>query len=116
MRAKCLVVEDEPAILRLLTMILEDLECETLAAPDAETALDILENTQPDVIIVDIRLPGMDGLQLARRIRTHPKMGETPILLTSAYGEPPGHDGNDFLAKPFDIDQLADLLESYISA
>lgn len=110
----CLVVDDEPAILRLVILVLRDLGYETLAAPDAETAAGILAFRRPDLIITDVRLPGVDGLELARRVKDAPPLQSTPVLLISAYGEPRSHDGDGFLAKPFDIDSLTDFVAPYL--
>jgi CheY-like chemotaxis protein len=110
---RCLVVDDEPAILRLVAVVLRDLGCETLAVGDAESALDVMKAEQPDVVISDVKLPGMDGVELARRIKTNGRNG-TPVLLMSAFGEPRNHPGDAFLAKPFDIDGLIDFVSPYM--
>jgi CheY-like chemotaxis protein len=109
----CLVVDDEPAILRLVALVLRDLGCDTLVAPDAESALNVVDNEHPDVIISDVKLPGMDGVEFARKIKSdgHDK---TPVLLMSAFGEPRNHSGDAFLAKPFDIDGLVDFVSPYL--
>lgn len=113
MSARCLVVDDEPAILRLVAVVLRDLGCHTLTAGDAESALLIIESDHPDVVVSDIKLPGMDGVELARRIKSESNSG-TPVLLMSAFGEPPNHKGDGFLAKPFDIDELIDLVSPFV--
>ena len=107
----CLVVDDEPAILRLVAVILRDLGCETLTAVNAESALEIAEKTDPDFVISDVKLPGMDGIELARRIKSRENK---PVLLMSAFGEPRKHEGDGFLAKPFDIDGLIDFVSPYL--
>jgi CheY-like chemotaxis protein len=109
-----LVVDDEPAILRLVAVVLRDLGCETLTAVDAESALDIVEKSEPDLVLSDIKLPGMDGLELAKRLRSHEGYDNRPVLLMSAFGEPPKHEANGFLAKPFDIDSLVDFVTPYL--
>ena len=106
----CLVVDDEPAILRLVAVVLRDLGCETLTAPTAEHALEIAEKSHPDLVISDVKLPGMDGVELARRL----KAKNAHVLLMSAFGEPRKHDGDGFLAKPFDIDGLIDFVSPYV--
>jgi CheY-like chemotaxis protein len=111
---KCLVVEDEPAILRLIVVVLEDMGFEMLAATDAESALEIVSASDPDVVIADVRLPGMDGVELARKIKSSDGHASTPVLLMSAYAEPAGHPCEGFLHKPFDIDQLAEFVEPYL--
>jgi len=112
---KCLVVEDEPTILRLVTLVLEDMGCETLAAADAEGALNILSEQVPDVLIADVRLPGMNGVDLANRVRSSDRHSSTAVLLMSAYGEPSHHGCDGFLAKPFDIESLTEFVEPFLA-
>jgi CheY-like chemotaxis protein len=105
-----LLVDDEPAILRLLAAVMDEMGVATVQAADAETALARLEEADPDVVIADIRLPGMDGVELARRIKADYRYSLVPVILISAY-EPPNlrNSGADaFIRKPFDIDALAD--------
>jgi len=113
----CLVVEDEPSILRLITIALQDLGFDhILPAESAEAALQLLENTDlaPTVAITDIRLPGMNGVELTRRIKADERFPDTPVLLMSAYGEPRDHEGDAFLAKPFDVDEFAEFVSPYL--
>ena len=110
----CLVVEDEAPILRLVTLVLREMGFDALGAPDAESALQILNSVKPDLIITDVRLPGMNGDELARQIKADPVLASTPVVLMSAFGEPRGHNGDAFLAKPFDPDQLPDFLSRYV--
>lgn len=112
--AICLIVDDEPAILRLVSIVLKDLGCETIAAPNAEAALEVLRDVSPDLMIADVRLPGADGVELTRAVKTDDNLSSMPVLLMSAYGEPRGHGGDDFIAKPFDIDTLTDFVTPYI--
>lgn len=62
-----LVVDDEPTIRRLVAAFLIEGGCETMTAPDAETAWMAIGERKPDAIITDIRLPGMDGVEFAHR-------------------------------------------------
>jgi len=109
-----LIVDDEPAILRLVAMVLSELGFETLTARDAETAAELLKSSKPDLIVTDVRLPGMDGVELARRIKASRRLKKTPVLLMSAYSEPPHHAGDGFIAKPFDISELEEVFNRYI--
>ncbi len=111
-----LVVDDEPSISRIITIVASGLGRQAVAVPDAESALEILPEVRPQMMLVDVRLPGIDGVELVRRIKTDVELASTPILLMSAYGEPPRHDGDGFLAKPFDVDQLSDLIERYTTS
>lgn len=108
-----LVVDDEPAILRLVAMVLAELGFETLTARDAETAAELLKSSKPDLVVTDVRLPGMDGVELARWIKSSKRLKKTPVLLMSAYSEPPQHEGDGFIAKPFDISELEEAFSAY---
>ena len=115
-RITVLVIDDEPAILRLVSLALQDSGMGVLAAPDGETASDLLESQQPDLIVSDVRLPGMDGLEIARRVKRNPALSTIPVLLISAFGEPQGHQADAFLAKPFDIEHLVDRMNQLLDA
>ncbi len=111
----CLVIEDEPSIRRLVVLVLEDLGCEALQAPDGETAVEMLNSARPDLVLADVRLPGIDGVEVTRRIKSDKGLAETPVILMSAFGEPREHAGDAFLPKPFDIDRLTEFVTPYIS-
>jgi CheY-like chemotaxis protein len=113
----CLVVEDEPAILRVIVLALRDLGCAPVPAPSAEAALQILERDgiAPTVTITDVRLPGIDGVELTRLIKANSRLAETTVILMSAYGEPREHQGDAFLPKPFDINELGAFVMPYIA-
>ncbi len=110
-----LVVEDEPAILRIVIAVLRGMGCDTVAARDAETASRLVSEWKPDVVIADVRLPGMTGVELTRRIKEDEATSSTPVLLMSAFGEPRGHPGDGFLKKPFEIEQLEQVVTEYLA-
>jgi two-component system, OmpR family, phosphate regulon response regulator PhoB len=109
-----LIVDDEPAILRLVAMVLRELGFETLTAPDAETASQLLKSSKPDLVVTDVRLPGISGIELAKRIKSSKRLRKVPVLLMSAFAEPPAHAGDGFIAKPFDISELEETFNRYI--
>src|SRR5688500_762479 len=80
-KAKVLIVEDEKDIARLLRYNLEKDRYRVLVANDAETALKIVKKQKPDLIILDIMLPKMDGLEFLRTIRTE---NNVPVILLTA--------------------------------
>ncbi len=106
---KILVIEDDPAILRLLQrgLSMEGYQVET--ATDGETGLKLFQEKQPDLIVLDLMLPGMDGLEVCQRIRQKSKL---PILILTAKdavqdrveGLDAGAD--DYLVKPFNLEEL----------
>jgi DNA-binding response OmpR family regulator len=112
-RPAALIVEDEPAILRVVAAAVSSVGFHALTAQDAETGLDLLNDSRPEIILVDVRLPGMDGVEFTRRVKERRDLASTPVLLMSAYSEPRPHPGDAFIAKPFDIDQLTDLVLLY---
>lgn len=108
-----LYVEDNPANLELMEMILEDAERLTLkSAPTAELGIEIAKSIQPDLVLMDINLPGMDGLEALRVLKSDPKTRNIPVVAVSANAMP--HDikvamdagFNSYITKPFDIPQV----------
>ena len=97
-----LIVEDNPGNSELLAFILSSAGYEVRTAIDAEDALKALQSFQPDLILMDIGLPGVDGLELTRQLKSKPATRDIPILAVSAYamkgdaerGREPGCDGS----------------------
>lgn len=84
-RFSVLVVDDHPANTKLVSFVLESRGFEVHAAETGEQALALLERMKPDIILMDIQLPGKDGLTLTRELRTDPRFTETPIVAVTAY-------------------------------
>ena len=104
-----LVVDDEPSYLWTIRINLEARGYLVLEAPDGETALDIAVTEHPDLVLLDIRMPGMDGLEVCRHIR---EFSAVPIIMLTAmaqkkdivHGLDTGAD--DYITKPFSSDEL----------
>lgn len=110
MGSKLLIVDDEPAIVELLTYNLEREGYTCLVAEDGEEAIEIAQSEQPDLIVLDIMLPKKDGYTVCRELRA---MGhQMPILMLSAKGEEIDRvlgleiGADDYLAKPFSPREL----------
>ena len=108
-----LVVEDEPDIRQALAEELSDEGYQVDVAVDGHDALDKLSDTHPDLIISDIAMPRMDGLELLQRVRAdHPGLDAVPFVLLTAFGYPEQEfagrtNGADLLlTKPIDFDEL----------
>jgi CheY-like chemotaxis protein len=83
--ARILVVDDNPTNLKLASEVLELEGHDVLRAMDAEQALDVLQLHSPDLILMDIALPGMDGLELTRRLKADARTRAVPIVALSAF-------------------------------
>ena len=85
MNEKILIVEDNPRNMRLITMTLRAKGYTLLEATDGEEALDMAVRERPDLIIMDIELPKMNGLEVTRKLRETPAFSHTPIIGVTAY-------------------------------
>jgi two-component system, OmpR family, phosphate regulon response regulator PhoB len=107
MVANILVVEDEPAIQELIAVNLQHAGHQVTRAPDAESALGIVRQALPDVLLVDWMLPGMSGVALARRLRQEERTRALPIILLTARGSEADKiagleaGADDYITKPF---------------
>jgi two-component system phosphate regulon response regulator PhoB len=109
---KILVVEDEDAIRAMLMMILEQAGFMPIAAADAEEAQIALDNNGPDLILLDWMLPGISGVEWARRLKKETIYREIPIILLTARGEEEDKvkgleiGADDYVTKPFSPKEL----------
>ena len=85
MPEKILIAEDNPQNMRLVEMTLRNRDYTLLRATDGREALDIARRELPDLIIMDIRLPGISGLEVTRKIRENPATSRIPIIGMTAY-------------------------------
>jgi CheY-like chemotaxis protein len=121
MRSKVLVVEDYDDSREFIKFLLEDYGFDVLEATNGYEALESIKRQAPDLILMDISMPGMDGLTAARRIREQKEFQKLPIIAITAQSE--GVRGrvfeagcNDLLSKPLDFDDLRPVLNRYLPA
>jgi CheY-like chemotaxis protein len=120
MKRKILLVEDHPANVEMLTMGLEFLGYAVTVAGDGNEAVEMVASQLPDLIVMDILLPNVNGLEAASRIRSNPKTRAIPILAATALAMPGDMEkclesGCDaYLAKPFTPKQLAAAIEKLL--
>jgi two-component system, OmpR family, KDP operon response regulator KdpE len=106
---RILVVDDEPQITRVLRTTLSSQGYDIRVANDGETALEIMKDWTPDLVITDLSMPNMDGLELCRRLRLSTQI---PILVLSVRGEERTKvqaldaGADDYVTKPFGIEEL----------
>ena len=108
--SKVLVVEDDPGILRTVADNLRFEQYEVITATDGETGYVLHQREQPDLIVLDLMLPRMSGLELCRKLRTEDV--QVPVLMLTARGQEAdrvrGLDlgGDDYVTKPFSVPEL----------
>ena len=116
-----LIVDDEANVCRMLTTAFSLQGHETHSACDSEAGLALFNEKQPDVVLMDIRMPVMDGLEATRRIRTctHPRGATVPIIAISANAfaddiqKAKNAGMNEHLAKPFEMEKVLRAISRY---
>lgn len=109
---RILAVDDSPDNLFLVQTILEDKGYQVSLAENGRSALAQIEKSPPDLILLDVMMPGMDGYEVTRRVRQNqPRLGFIPILLITAHQQSSVVEGldagaDDFIRKPVDMDEL----------
>lgn len=112
MPARILIAEDEPSIVLSLEFLLQDAGYEVVVARDGDEALRMAKRTTPDLIVLDIMLPLLDGFEVCRRIRADPAFDNTRILMLTARGRESGLEkslmlgADDYMTKPFSTREL----------
>lgn len=118
---KVLCVEDNPVNMLLVSRIVEAEGHELIKASDASTAEAILSTVVPDIILLDINLPGKSGLDLAREFKTDDRLAPVPLIATTAQVLVGGRERcleagcDDYLPKPLDIRKLREVLRTYLN-
>jgi DNA-binding response OmpR family regulator len=111
-RGSVLVVDDEPTITDVVSRYLQRAGYETRSAPDGHAALQLAAKSRPDLVVLDLMLPGMDGLEVMRRLRAAGNGHRMPVILLTAKGEPVDRviglrlGADDYVAKPFSPAEL----------
>ena len=119
-RERILIVDDNAQNLKLSRVLLSRYGYELRTAQDAEEALAVLETFTPRLILLDLQLPGMDGFELARRLKADPRTNQIVILAVTAYAmkgdaeraQAAGCDG--YVTKPIDTKTLPGVIANYV--
>ena len=113
---KVLVADDEQSITELVAFALELEGFQVIQAPDGLEALRLVREERPDLAMVDVMMPGMDGREVSRRIKDNPETSSIPVLLFSAAPNPDIAEAkaDGFMPKPFDVNQLVETVRKYI--
>ncbi len=119
--AKVLVVDDEPNVLRSLAQYLtiEDFTVET--ASNGLEALEKVESFLPELILLDVMMPGMDGFEVLDKLKANPAHAETPIIMLTAKDQSAdvlkGYQSGatSYLVKPFNLDELVETINQVLT-
>ena len=109
-KPKVLLVDDEPNILTAIEFLLEREGCSIAKAYNGLEALEIADKLVPDLIVLDVMMPGMDGFEVARHLRLNKKLEDSKIIFLTAKGAEQdrrngyANGGEYYLIKPFDND------------
>ncbi|MGH8188362.1 MAG: response regulator [Steroidobacteraceae bacterium] len=113
-----MIVDDSEDAAASLVLLLELEDITAQSAPDAESALQLVEKVSPAVLLIDIGLPGMNGYQLAERLRALPRLAGSTLIALTGRDLHPGEKGSvfdQFWSKPFDPKQLLTEVKAVLS-
>ena len=120
MSKKILIVDDEPNIVVPLEYLMEQNNYEVKIAETGERVLELIASFNPDLILLDIMLPGMDGYEVCQTIRQDPSLNDTKIVFLSAMARTidiargMGLAADEYITKPVRSDELLVLLKLYL--
>ena len=119
---KILLIDDDPHLRNILSKVLTSNEFEVFIAEDGASGLRQAKKNRPDLIILDIIMPGMDGFEVAQRLHNDPICSRIPIMILTAYATPYGRKTavelgvDDFMTKPFGVEDVVSKVRSMTSA
>ncbi len=120
MKTRILLVEDNPATMEVMQQELEILGYEVAIARDGAEAVEMANSELPDLIVMDMLMPKMDGTEATKQIRQNPKTQAIPILAATAKALPEDRERclesgcNDYIAKPFSYKELQNAIDKLL--
>lgn len=118
--ATVLVVDDERPIVELVRFTLEDAEIHVVEAQDGAQALEVARATRPDLVLLDVQIPSVNGVEVCRRLRRDPELSHAAIVMLSAAGQASDRarglaaGADEYLTKPFSPLALLSLVRSLL--
>jgi CheY-like chemotaxis protein len=118
---KILIVDDNPTNLKLVAYLMKAKGYEVSTAVDADAAIADIRARPPALILMDLQLPGLDGLELTRRLKKDPETRDIIIIAVTAYAMKGDHDKavaagcDDYVTKPIDTRSLPDTIARHLS-
>jgi len=120
LKEKVMIVEDNPQNMKLIEMLLRSKSYVLLKAYDGEEALDIATREEPDLIVMDMQLPRMSGIEVTKRLRQMPVFSHTPIIALTAYAMRGDKERfleagcNAYLSKPISTRELPVIIDQML--
>ncbi|MGD9210769.1 MAG: response regulator [Desulfobacteraceae bacterium] len=115
MTKKILIIDDDPMVIQYLSTLLQDNGYETCSAVSSQEGMEMVKNEKPDLITLDLEMPGDWGSRFYRNLRKDKDLRNTPIIVISGIdGDHAVKDAVAFLAKPFDADKLLGIIKKTI--
>ena len=119
--ARILIVDDNVTNLKLVAYLMKAKGYEVATAVDAESALDAVRTTRPRLILMDLQLPGVDGLELTRQLKSNPATRDIIVIAVTAYAMKGDQDRalaagcDDYVTKPIDTRQLPETIARHLA-
>lgn len=116
-----LVIEDDPDLRRILTLQLDKLGYRTVEAENGRVGFERARESTPDLVLLDLMMPELDGFQVLKRLKSLDALTEIPVLILTASHDDHhrrksvSHMANGFMTKPYTIDQLRTEIERFVA-
>lgn len=120
MRGTILLIEDNEQNAYLVDYLLTARDWKVVCATDGTSGLELADTESPDMILLDIQLPGMDGYEVARQLKAKEHLNETPIVAVTSYAMPGDRENclaagcSGYIEKPIDPGNFADQVEQFL--
>ncbi len=117
MKKKILVIDDEPLVVEVLKIRLKMNNYEVITASDGTEGIERAVTEKPDLIILDVVMPGLDGYQVCQKLKEDTNTKTIPVIMLTALGQSPGRKkgysagAQDYIFKPFDDEELLNSVE-----
>lgn len=117
-----LVAEDEQNIATSLRFLMQQAGLQVRIAPDGPAVLEMIEERVPDLMLLDLMMPGIDGFEVLKRLRTNPAWSDLPVLVISAKGRDIDRQkafdlgAEDFITKPYSTRELVKRVKKFLGA
>ena len=111
---KVLIVDDEADIIEILQYVLETQGYECITAFDGEEGLKLAREANPDLIILDVMMPKINGYKISRLLKFDAKYKDIPIIMITARSQNEDKAIGEYITKPFQVDEVVEKVKSYL--